>query len=554
MLNSLLLKLDVLSPAPQLKVNKQSAYTTIAGGVISIIIFILTMTGVIYFGRELFLKEKPFVVTSDKDYSNFGPYAVDVDSFYYYVAIQDEYYNYYVDPTIFELSSSADTWEYDENGETKSTTSDVEIKLCNNYFNSTDELNISRNIVDLNKFYCVKPGSARVEGYWGGEINSFVSVFLNKCSNTTANNNHCKPEEEINKMIQGGQINVIVDNYALHMNDYLNPVVKSMRDTYYSLNVDFTMNMFFTLQTLSFTTDVGIMLEQFDEVVKFYIDEPHINYYGKRGNLLVRVDIQGWPIGKSVIRKYSKFQDVLTQVGGLIKAFMVLGSFIASLFSKIQFINDYLFNISVKDDEIQVKHPSPSKKVKQNNFLEDASKNNIKRTNDESKFNKTQGSYINKHIIRLPTHAHPSEKMINIKKEMRKPADKSTNISNVTLKSYTFSHYSIDKTNEMYPKSKAIKDFFIQLCGKKKHFLVNKKLILDKKISHALSIETLLEKMFVVEVLRNISLSDNQNILVNRLYYDIMSNRDGLSLQQNSDSIENIFGLSKDKLEEYFKS
>ena len=137
---------------------------------------------------------------------------------------------------------------------------------------------------------------------------------------------------------------------------------------------------------------------------------------------------------------------------------------------------------------------------------------------------------------------------------MRKPADKTTNISNVTLKSCTFSHYSLDKTNEMYSKSKAIKHFFIQLCGNKKSSLVNKRLILDKKISHALSIETILEKMFVVEVLRNISLSENQNILVNRLYYDIMGNRDGLSLQQNSDSIENIFGLSKDKLDEYFKS
>ena len=108
--------------------------------------------------------------------------------------------------------------------------------------------------------------------------------------------------------------------------------------------------------------------------------------------------MQGWPIGKAIIRKYSKFQDVLTQVGGLVKAFMIIGSYIASLFSRIQFLNDYLFNISVKDDEIQIKLPSPSKKVKQNNFIEEASKNNIKRTNDESKFDKTQGSNINKHL------------------------------------------------------------------------------------------------------------------------------------------------------------
>ena len=175
MLSNLLLKCDVLSPAPKLKVNKQSAYNTIAGGVISIIIFLLTMTGVIYFGRELLIKEKPFVVTSDKEYDGFGPYSIDIDSFYFYVAVQDEYFNYYDDPTIVELTSSAFTWKYNENGENESSSFDVELKLCNNYFNNTEELRISRNIVDLNKFYCVKPGSVKLEGYWGGEIFSYVN-------------------------------------------------------------------------------------------------------------------------------------------------------------------------------------------------------------------------------------------------------------------------------------------------------------------------------------------------------------------------------------------
>ena len=279
-------------------------------------------------------------------------------------------------------------------------------------------------------------------------------------------------------------------------------------------------------------------------------------YFGRRGSIVAEVGVEGFPLGKHIKRKYVKFQDVLTQVGGLVKAFMLIGSILANIFSVIQFFNDYLFNISLKDNEIQAKLPSP-KRVKKQNFIEENSKNTIKKIKqDDSKTNKTlasnskQVNFTKNPIVLTPT------KQKSTNNEMRKVADKSTAVSNISLKTCNFTHFSIERSNKIYPKTQALKHFMIQFfCTFSNKPIVLRKKFLEKKISHSLSIETILDKMFIIEVMRNITLSDNQNILANRLYYDIMGDRTVVvSADFNSDSVEDIFGLSKEKLEEYFKN
>ena len=158
MLQSLITKADVLSNSPQQRVNKETSYKTLMGGLIIISIFILTFIGIGYFGRELFIKEQPFVVISDREYEDVGPFEVKINSFYFYVAVQMPDFTFYNDPTIFEFVAYIDKWYYDANGTAISSRDFIEISTCNNYFNNTSELFMKRNIVDLDVFYCIKPG------------------------------------------------------------------------------------------------------------------------------------------------------------------------------------------------------------------------------------------------------------------------------------------------------------------------------------------------------------------------------------------------------------
>ena len=101
-------------------------------------------------------------------------------------------------------------------------------------------------------------------------------------------------------------------------------------------------------------------------------------------------------------------------------------------------------------------------------------------------------------------------------------------------------------------------DFFTQIfCYfSNKNPLVQKKRILDNTMFHALSIETILEKFYTIEVMRIMNLTDIQSILVNNLYYDTMKNENSNSNNKSKStpsSVENIFGLTREKIEDCFK-
>ena len=165
----------------------------------------------------------------------------------------------------------------------------MEIKPCRNYYNSSREL---ENKVDLDLFYCIKPNSTSTEGYWGNAINQYVKIYINKCVNTTQNNNHCYSEREIDQTIKGSLLSMFWRNSMLQMKDYNSPIASNFDNQYFSLNVELTFTLFVNLRTLLFQDDKGFLLEDIVETKRFYYEEPKIIYYGKRGNLLVDIAIQ----------------------------------------------------------------------------------------------------------------------------------------------------------------------------------------------------------------------------------------------------------------------
>ena len=92
---SIVKKADFLGEAPKLKVDGSSYFKTFIGGILSILLVILSCTGIIYFGKELYFKENPMVVQSIKDFDTVGPFTFGASSFDIYAAVTDENFNFY---------------------------------------------------------------------------------------------------------------------------------------------------------------------------------------------------------------------------------------------------------------------------------------------------------------------------------------------------------------------------------------------------------------------------------------------------------------------------
>ena len=454
---------DFLAEAPKLKINSKSAYKTFIGGLISIILTIVSIIGIIYFGQELILKENPIAIQSIKDFQNVGPFHINNTFFDIYSSVQHQNFTYYNDPTIFRFEASQELILINDKGKQSLFSNKLEIKTCRDFY-SVEELNKK---IDIDEFYCIKPNTALIEGFWGNTKNQFLRIKLFKCTNSTLNNNHCKPKETINSYLSGGILGLYVKNSLLQIKDYANPIKYYNDDQYFSINLDFTFTLSFSLKTLVFQNDIGYLLQDVKEINGFYYETPKVLYYGKRDDLLAEIEIEGVPRGIVISRHYLKFQDVLTHIGGLIKAIMIIGNLIAKITSNIEFHLDYLFNLE-----------------KNNNLCE--------RDSIINKF-KVEGRQVAK--VKASESLNQTRTPIKVIIQ-----NKSSIINNIELHGQKIAKcYSLKDTNKNYTFLQKAIDYFnfvISYCKKNN---ISYAFLLKNKIDKIISVENIYERISIYD-------------------------------------------------------
>lgn len=470
---------DMLSKSPSLKVNEKSSYRTYFGGIISIIIIILTICSIGYFGKDLISKKDPIAIVSAYEFDNIS-FNISPNDYYLLLAVEDSNFSYYNDPTIFTFRAYHQTILLNSDGKTTVTTIDFEIKPCIEYFqNTTLKEGLNKEI-----FFCLNPDQYKTEGYWGHQINSYVGIILEKCVNTTINNNHCKSENEIDSKINGGVLSMYSLNSNLNLKSFEEPIKIDYDNIFYSLNSEFTFTLFIQLRKLEIITDHGFILEQFSDMNKYYIDKPHLLYYGKRGSIISDIVIQNKPMGQKINRTYIKFQDFLTKMGGLIKALIVIGSLMIKFTSDAEYYNNYIYNITTK------------RRNKDNNLI------------NQSQLN----SYISNNFLNTKVITNKTKNQIKINQKINM-----TNIYN-----------QLSFKNSIY-------DFIIQLCiCNSSHIIKKIKRSIESKINKALSVEVILEKSYIVEALSLMTLNEKQMSSIEedfneRLLKDVENRKDDMS-------------------------
>ena len=506
--------IDLLSLPPQLKVNQQNSYKTLLGGLTSLLLILLTIASVGYFGKDLISKKDPTTIVSAYDYQDLR-FNVGIDGYYLFMAIEDSNFNYYNDPSIFTFSAYHKNVTLNNQGVANLIEKEIEIKPCKTFFKDTDKL---KDGLNRDLFYCLKPDEISIQGYWGNKINAYAGIYLKKCVNSTENNNFCKPIEEIDEKINGGVISMYSTNYLLDLKDFDSPAKLNFNNIFYSLNTDFTFTLFIQLRKIEIYTDAGFIFEDISMISKFYVDTPHLLYYGKRNEIIADIVIQNKPMGNLIKRNYIKFQDFLTKIGGLIKALMVIGGIIIQFTSEIQFFNDYIYNINLRKSLINIQGADVSiKQEKEEKKLDDFSSKSKPSIN-----NLVKESYFSSNLKPVKS-SHLNKSPIQIR-----------------LKSF---NKTINVTNLKYSLKTSTLDFIIQACCcNKSNLLKQMKKNIVSKFNQALSIEILLEKIYMVEALSSFVFSEDQLLnTYNHFTERILDNK------ENNDSM-NIFKIKKSLL------
>lgn len=534
--------LDLMGKSFQLSFNGDYQYKTYTGALISLILTVLLVIGTIYFGKEVIVKSDPFVTPTFQTYNKFDKQNLTTDNLFVMVGVEDPRYVYYVDETIFNMTGQISGYDFNE----KTNSPEWMFKyfkpvICSTlYNNSIIEKSLPEFTYDLNMFWCIpkikeNEENVYVEGFYGAKSLRIVQFILSKCVNSTENNNSCKPEEEMNKYLQGGIIAIQSNKFILDSKNLDTPLKKATVDSWQILNLNMEVNMFFYLKTLEFETDIGFLLPSLQEFKGYEYNDPKTTYIMKEkinDNVLARINFIGSSWGSKYLRKYEKIQEVVTKIGGLLKALVFIGSVISYMTSEIEMNNDILLNLTKSNLDDKSKDESVnefSKKIisYNDNLTKKEDFGLIEKiNNNEDGKNKHESSIkINDKIMKnnffynskfkeenIEDNSSISIKKLQSKSKLEKQAKFENKFEDLVL--------NLKVSNENISNTHHVKTFFDSACIFLFSFCCCKSFkkkpvyLLNENLSSIVSIETILKNLHFINFLKsNIQLIDKEELL-----------------------------------------
>ena len=356
-------KADLLSQSPNLKVNNNDFYHTIVGGFLSIIIVLLSLLGGIYFSLMLINKENPLVATSEQVESEVPVLKVgNKEDLIVFFGLEYSNFTYFKDDRVYTVTAINSVVRF-ENGKQIYEDNVVEIDSCSKYYSSKEEMGVDEDY-NLELLYCIKPNQLEIKGLWGSEIYSALIISVDLSQNSTTSNS-CYDLETIASLVENGVISIKISNTFVNTKNYTNPTSKYFSDSWNRLSLLLKQQYTYELRKLVFTTDSGILLESSHSKVSFLTIAPNIMYTSrsKSDSTVASILVEYSKIGKSYFRHYSKIQDVITRIGGLIKALMI----ISQIITQANFNWVFYYDLAVEYNSLSSDFPQKSN-----------SKNNIK--------------------------------------------------------------------------------------------------------------------------------------------------------------------------------
>ena len=235
------------------------------------------------------------------------------------------------------------------------------------------------NQFNYSNYLCPKPNqNLNFGGRFGDNINGYdlLEIHLNKCLNTTKNNN-CQSEEIIDKFLDNSYLEMVYLSESIDHSNFIYPLNENLRNQLYIVAKEHVKRYYQYFQIATYSSNTGLI---FDKIKKFEFIENHNLFLD-----FVKDEDQSFYTSASLLeialtstdqitiyeRKYVKFQNVLGSIGGFINVLYVICQFITSYFTKKTMIVDITNKIIIKDNNNIPKINIPFTK---NNFINSSKK------------------------------------------------------------------------------------------------------------------------------------------------------------------------------------
>jgi hypothetical protein len=387
----MLKNLDLIATDIGLNYRGKTKYKSLIGGTLSILIISLTIVGLIYFGRELYEKRNPIMISS----TNFNPMpsnsSLNPENFPFFLAVQDYSNNleYFIDDTIYEMTAriyKRIVFE-DQQGNVKANITKTNIKLeqCSwkkHFYNM--EYIFGNYLIE--KAWCIRPEDNHfIKGEFNVDEFYELQFFVTPCWNRTENNNSCKSQVEIAKRLDRSYVVYNYGYYFLSPKNFTTPLKRRNKEMFSRITTYTFKKVFSYMKKLNFTTDSGLVFEDFSTESYIQADsvyevlEPSIP---KNGDPIWSMDLRMYFNEDLFTRNYLKFQNLLAIMGGLYNGLIKISFLLKFILFK------HFFWIDLMNDNFQIDIANQKKSLMKENILAGSSllnkfdlENSLKRKN-----------------------------------------------------------------------------------------------------------------------------------------------------------------------------
>ena len=214
---------------------------------------------------------------------------------------------------------------------------------------------------DLYNSYCLKDFNLTLKGGFKFDKMSFIKINIYPCKNSSENNNHCKPQKEIDFYLTSGYFSILAKDIGLNPFNYSFPTLPLIQDIYTVIDKSFRTEFIIYFGITEIDTDIGLFTTNIKkETYLKYINNYHTIFLSEDNDYLSGKEILTAQIRlqDSIYfqkRSYSKMSQVFSTTGGYMQVISTFFSLISLLTKKISLekkLLNSLFNFNIKNKKI----------------------------------------------------------------------------------------------------------------------------------------------------------------------------------------------------------
>ena len=133
---------------------------------------------------------------------------------------------------------------------------------------------------ELNNSYCLKDFNLTLTGGFKFNKMSYIRINIYPCINNTENNNHCKPQEEIDYYLTSSYFSIVAKDIGLNPFNYSVPALPIIQDIYTAIDKSLFTEFIIYFGLAEIDTDIGLFTTNIkkDSYLK-YIKNHHTFFF-----------------------------------------------------------------------------------------------------------------------------------------------------------------------------------------------------------------------------------------------------------------------------------